>query len=180
MASLDNQLARFLNYEFGTRGNKRLTNKEIINLIEKIPQEFEEHCEEIRLGALNGKNIYHAPRSKVLEAYLLHSEKLSFWKNKVDEFSGSMKTKKILKLALKKSKEKIKKTYKKYCPPYSEKQGHFAVKFVPPPIPTNKTEYDGPGHPKVETPLDFELAPFADKDFVEQNRRKDPCNCTIL
>ena len=52
MASLDNQVARFLNYEFGTRGNKRLTNKEIINVIEKIPQEFEEHCEKIHLGAL--------------------------------------------------------------------------------------------------------------------------------
>jgi len=169
-----------------TNEKEQLTYKEINDMLQKIretPQEFEKSCEVIRVQALNGNNIYHSPRSKVLEAYLLHSKKLNSWENKVDEFSGSieeMKTKKILEIALKKSKEKIKKTYKKYRPPYSEKQGPFAVKFVPPPIPTNKTEYDGPGHPKVETPLDFELAPFADRDFVEQHRRKDPCNCTIL
>ena len=78
------------------------------------------------------------------------------------------------------AKEKVEQTYKKYRPPYSEEQGPLAVKFVRPPIPTNKTEYDGPGHPKVETPLDFEPAPFADPKFIEQHRRKDPCNCTIL
>ena len=45
---------------------------------------------------------------------------------------------------------------------------------------TNKTKYEGTGYEKVETPLDLKPAPFADPKFIEQNRRKDPCNCTIL
>ena len=32
---------------------------------------------------------------------------------------------------------------------------------------------------KVETSLDFEPAPVAEQDFIEQHRRKDPCNCTL-
>ena len=179
MASVDNQVTRFLNYQLGnqSREKKRLTNKEIINVIEEIPQEFEERCEKIRLGALGGKNKYHAPRTLVLDTYLFYSRKLK----ELEIYGSDRKTlKKKLEKIAKIAKEKVEKTYKKYCPPYSEEPGPLAVKFVPPPIPTNKGKYDGTGHPKVETQLDFERAPFADPEFIEQHRRKDPCNCTIL
>lgn len=96
----------------------------------------------------------------------------------MDEYSGS-KEKQKLQQALKNSIKKVTDTYKKYRPPYSEEQSSFAVKFKKPPIPTNKGKYDGPGHPKVKT-LNFEPAPLANKEFIEQNRRKkEPCNCTI-
>ena len=179
MASLDNQVARFLNYEFDvqSRGNKRLT----INKIKEIHKKFDERCEEIRVQALNGNEIYHSPRELVWKTYSYYSNKLKYWEREVasSEIYGPT-SKKELQQVLKNTKQEVEKTYKKYSPPDSEKQGPLAVKFKPGPNPTNKTEYDGPGHPKVETPLNFKAAPFADKDFTEQHRRKDPCNCTIL
>jgi len=162
----------------------KLTDEEIRQMtkkIEEIPQEFKERCEEIRLGALKGKNKYHAPRTLVLNVYLLYRNKLKKWASmKILENYEDTELKKLVRNALEDTIQKVESIKKEYHSGYSEKPGPLAVKFVDPPIPTNKGKYDGTGHPKVETQLDFEPVPFADKDFIEQHRRKDPCNCTIL
>ena len=183
MASLENQLRKFFKFDKRTMTMYPLTVKEISQMtkkIKEIPQKFKEECEKIRLGALEGKNKYHAPRTIVLGVYISYRDKLKEWASKEILENYEDKEKDLVINALEDAIQEVKYIKEEYSPPYSEEQGPLVVKFKPRPIPTNKTEYDGPGHPKVETPLNFEPAPFADPEFIEQHRRKDPCNCTIL
>jgi hypothetical protein len=176
MASLNNQALRFFDYEFGTRENKPLTAQNIKDLL----QTFKYHCEDIRKQALKGDRKYSTPRTKVQTAYLECKEVFnSFEKNIQRSTTGKLRKKKLL-IVLEKVRVDIEDTYKNYRPEDEEKGGALAVEFVKVPMRENTTKYGGTGYKKVETSLDFEPAPFAEQDFIEQHRRKDPCNCTIL
>jgi len=157
-------------YQMAFRDERTLSVKQIKATVER----FETQCETIRINAEQGKIGFHVPQTLVLQEYLRCRDELAHYTLFLDNLSDETRRKKVFNILLstltaaRANMEEIEKKYSK------------RVKFRPLGQPDNRSSYDGQRYPKVVTPFKFERVPLADSDFVEEHRRENPCNCTLL